>query len=91
VAYQPYAGVTTSFEFENTIDGETQYHGGAEFTVLDFLHLRAGVMTNPNKLTFGFGYAYRTLVLNYGFSTGGGVLPDSHQFGLTFAWGGEAK
>ncbi len=89
IAYMPYDGVTTAFEFENTIDGETQYHGGVEFVVLNDLKLRGGVMTNPSKYTGGFGYSFQGLTVNYGFSSGGGVLPPSHQFGMTFAWGGE--
>ena len=89
IAYEPYIGVLTTFEFENSIDGETQYHGGLEFAVLDALYLRAGLATNPNKLMGGFGYAYEGVSVNYGFSSGGGVLSPSHQFGLTFAWGGE--
>ncbi len=89
IAYLPYDGVTTTFEFENTIEGETQYHGGIEFSVLGDLMLRTGVMTNPGKYTGGFGYAYQGLMVNYGYSSGGGVLSPSHQFGLTFAWGGE--
>ena len=91
VAYLPYDGVTTTFEFENTIDGETQYHMGMEFTVFDDLYLRAGTMTNPSKMTGGFGYEFQGLMVNYGFSSGGDVLDSTHQFGLTFAWGGEEK
>lgn len=90
ISYIPYDGVTTTFEFENTLDGELQYHGGVEMTALENLFLRAGVMTNPNKLTAGFGYGMEGLTVDYGFSTGGGTLDSSHQFGLTFAWGGEA-
>ncbi|MBC8426563.1 hypothetical protein H8E07_20805 [bacterium] len=89
IAYMPYDGVTTAFEFENTIDGETQYHGGVEFSLMGDFRLRGGVMTNPGKYTGGFGYAFEGLMVNYGFSSGGGVLSPSHQFGLTFAWGGE--
>jgi len=91
IAYLPYDGVTTTFEFENTVDGETQYHGGVEFTLLGDLMLRTGVMTNPGKYTGGFGYHYQGFVVNYGFSSGGGVLSPSHQFGMTFAWGGETQ
>lgn len=91
VAYLPYDGVTTTFEFENTIDGETQYHMGVEFAVLGDLHLRGGVMTNPSKMTGGFGYAYQGFMINYGYSSGGGELESTHQFGMTFAWGGEAQ
>ncbi len=89
VAYLPYDGVTTTFEFENTIDGETQYHAGLEFAVFSDFFLRGGVMTDPNKMTGGFGYKYEGFMVNYGYSSGGGVLESSHQFGMTFAWGGE--
>ena len=89
IAYTPYPGVTTSFEVENTVDGETQYHGGIEFAVLDNLRLRGGVLTNPSKLAAGFGYHWQGLSVDYAFMTGGGTLDTSHQFGLTFTWGGE--
>jgi hypothetical protein len=28
--------------------------------------------------------------VDYGFSTGGGTLESTHQFGLRLSWGGEA-
>lgn len=90
VSYEPYEGVITTFEIENELDRETQYHGGVEFYVVDGFALRAGVVTNPNKLTGGFGYTFDRFTLQYGFGTGGGVLESTHQFGLNFAWGGEA-
>jgi hypothetical protein len=90
VSYEPYAGVITTFEIENELDQETQYHGGVEFHVIEGFALRAGVVTNPSKLTGGFGYTFDRFALQYGFSTGGGVLESTHQFGLNFAWGGEA-
>jgi hypothetical protein len=46
-------------------------------------------MTQPSKLTAGFGYEVKGLGLNYAFSTGGGTLDGSHQFGLSLTWGGE--
>jgi hypothetical protein len=91
VAYEPYVGVVTSFEITAEVDQEAQYHGGLEFELAPGFDLRAGVVTNPSKLTAGFGYAMRGVALNYGFSTGGGVLDTTHQFGLTLAWGGESK
>jgi len=90
IAYEPYAGVTTVFEIESQLGLDPQYHTGVEFSVLENLYLRTGIVTNPNKLTAGFGYAFEGFGVNYGFSSGGGVLDASHQFGMTFAWGGEA-
>ena len=91
VSYEPYAGVITTFEFDNELGEEVQYHGGIEMNIVDSFALRAGVLTNPNKLTAGFGYTLQGFGFHYGFSTGGGTLDSTHQFGLNFAWGGEAQ
>jgi hypothetical protein len=89
VAYEPYTGVVTIFELENEHGEKVQWRGGFELEVIEAFVLRAGLMTQPNKLTAGFGYTFQHATLNYGFSTGGGVLDSSHQFGLSWAWGGE--
>lgn len=91
VSYEPYDGVITTFEIENDLYEEVQYHGGMEFELITGFRLRAGVVTNPNKVTGGFGYTFDRFSLQYGFSTGGGVLDNTHQFGLNVAWGGEAQ
>ncbi|MBK6898795.1 MAG: hypothetical protein IPH09_05875 [bacterium] len=90
ISYVPYDGVVTAFEVGNSLDGQTRYRGGVEFAALGALSLRGGVATNPSLVTGGFGYGYGGITVDYGFSTGGGVLAPSHQFGMTFAWGGEA-
>lgn len=91
VSYEPYDGVITTFEFDNELGYEVQYQGGLEMMVVKGFALRAGVVTNPNKLTAGFGYSVAGFGFDYGFSTGGGTLESTHHFGLTFAWGGEAQ
>jgi hypothetical protein len=91
ISYEPYEGVITSFEFNNELGQDTQYHGGIEMVVAQGLALRGGVITNPNKLTAGFGYTLDRFSLNYGFSTGGGTLESTHQFGVNISWGGEAQ
>ena len=40
--------------------------------------------------TGGFGYRAGRVAFDYGFSTGGGTLDSTHQFGLRLSWGGEA-
>jgi hypothetical protein len=89
IAYEPYVGVVTTFEIENVLGEQVQYHGGMEVRLYEGLDLRFGTMTQPNKLTAGFGYQRQGFAFNYGFSTGGGVLDSTHHFGLTFTWGGE--
>lgn len=91
ISYQPYDGVITTFEFDNELGQDVQYKGGAEMTIVEGFRLRAGVLTNPNKLTAGFGYEIEKFGFDYGFSTGGGTLVSTHQFGLKYAWGGEAQ
>jgi hypothetical protein len=91
IAYEPYDGVVTTFEFDNELGQELQYHGGVAMTVVEGFQLRAGLVTNPNKLTGGFAYSIMDFALDYGFSSGGGTLESTHQFGLRFAWGGEAQ
>ena len=88
ISYQPYDGVITTFEFDNELGQDTQYHGGMEFYAAEGFALRAGIVTNPNKLTAGFGYSLDRFSLNYGFSTGGGTLESTHQFGFNMTWGG---
>ncbi|MGD9547504.1 MAG: hypothetical protein AB7V45_08125 [Candidatus Krumholzibacteriia bacterium] len=90
VSYAPYDGVVTTFEFDNELGEDVQYHGGIEMTIIEGFTLRGGVITGPNKLTAGFGYELQGFSLDYGFATGGGTLDSTHQFGLNFAWGGEA-
>ena len=91
IAYEPYAGVVTTVELESVHGEAVQWHGGLELELVTGFDLRAGIMSEPSKLTAGFGYEFAGFALNYGFSTGGGVLESSHQFGFTAAWGGEAK
>ncbi len=90
IAYEPYDGVLTTFEFDNTLGREVRYHGGLEMAIIDGFSLRAGVITDPNRLTGGFGYQRGRVGIDYGFSTGGGTLESTHQFGVRLAWGGEA-
>ncbi len=91
VSYEPYDGVITTFEIDSELGQDVQYRGGVEFYAAQGFALRAGIVTKPNKLTAGFGYTLDRFSLNYGFSTGGGTLDSTHQFGLNIAWGGETQ
>lgn len=91
ISYEPYDGVITTFEIDNELGQDVQYQGGAEMVIVPGFALRAGIITNPNKLTAGFGYTFKGASIIYGFSSGGGTLESTHQFGVNFAWGGEAQ
>jgi hypothetical protein len=91
VAYEPYTGVVTTLEVESLHGDKAQWRGGLELEVVENFDLRFGIATEPSKLSAGFGYDFKGFALNYAFSTGGGVLESTHQFGLTAAWGGDTK
>ena len=87
---EPYRG-TPSVEMYRSPAGARTPRSAARRLAPAGFALRAGVLTNPNKLTAGFGYAIAGFGFDYGFSTGGGTLDSTHQFGLNYAWGGEAQ
>lgn len=88
LAYEPYAGVVTAFDIRSRLGQELRFHGGMELGVTEVLDLRVGIETDPNKLTGGFGVNLPgQFALQYAFSTGGGVLDSSHQFGLAVGLG----
>lgn len=89
IAYEPYPDVITALDVRGEMGQEFRFHGGMEMGITDFLDVRAGLETDPNKLTGGFGVHLPGfgahlpgLTLDYAFSTGGGVLDSSHQFGI---------
>jgi hypothetical protein len=88
IAYEPYDGVITAFDVRSQLGEEFRFHGGLEFAITSVLDLRVGIESDPSKLTGGFGVNLpRYFSFDYGFSTGGGTLDSSHQFGLSVRLG----
>ena len=85
VSYAPYSGVETLLEIASGLGEAVQYRGGAEFEVAEFLSLRGGVRSNPSVFTAGIGLRWTGIQLDYGFSTGGGVLGDTHHLGIGYS------
>jgi hypothetical protein len=84
IAYVPYPGVQTVLDVCHELGEAVQYRGGAEFEVAEFLWLRTGVRTEPQAFTAGLGLHWNAIRFDYGYSTGG-VLGETHQFGLRAA------
>ncbi len=84
VSYSPYRGVTTLLDISNELGEQVQFRGGTEFEVTDFLWLRGGLRTQPNIFTAGVGIRQYGISVDYGFSTGGGTLDATHQFGISY-------
>ena len=85
VSYQPYRGVSTMLDITTEQGEEVQYRGGAEFQVIEYLWVRGGIRTQPNIFTAGIGAAVKGIRLDYGFSTGGGVLDATHHIGIGYS------
>ena len=82
VAYAPYPGVETSLDLVSEVGEDLQWRGGTQVALTDLFFLRGGVRTEPNVVTAGFGLRLAGFTVEYGFSSGGGVLDDTHQIGL---------
>ncbi len=87
LCYEPYEDVLTTFDLRGQMGQDFRFHGGLEMGITSALSLRAGIETDPNKLTGGFAIHLPVVTLDYGFSTGGGVLDSSHQVGLSLRLG----
>ncbi len=86
-AYTPYSGVTTLFDLDFTQGDETvQYRVGTEFEITHYFLLRGGAHSNPATFTFGAGFRWTGLNIDYGFSSGGGTLNSTHQFGIEYVF-----
>ena len=83
LGYQPYPGVVTAFDVRSSINEKVRILGGLEFEVVPQLEVRFGLETEPSKVTGGFGVNFPYVSVDYGFSSGGGTLNATHQFGLT--------
>jgi hypothetical protein len=84
VAYMPYKGVTTALDISSTLGDPLQFRGGTEFDVNEYLCLRAGIRSEPSIFTAGVGISQYGITVDYGFSTGGGTLEATHQFGVSY-------
>ncbi|MCB0274739.1 MAG: hypothetical protein KDI06_07995 [Calditrichaeota bacterium] len=85
VAYQPYDGVTTTFDLNRLLTAnDMEFWGGAEFQVMKYLSLRFGATTNPGRFTAGLGLEIDRYQLEYGMRTHS-ELGETHTIGLNVA------
>jgi hypothetical protein len=82
VSHAPYPGVETVLEIADELGEAVQYRGGVEFELADFVWARAGIKSDPSVFTAGVGLRWTGFQLDYGFSTGGGVLAETHHLGV---------
>lgn len=87
-AYRPVSGLITSLAFDKTIGLDTHLRAGFEFLSVEWLALRVGASTNPNRFSFGFGFNFKGFGIDYSFLNHP-VLPETHKFGLMYEFGGK--
>lgn len=86
ISYQPYDGVTTSLDFNHLIgQEETEVWGGAEFQVFQYIFLRFGGTTNPNRFSAGLGLNVSNFSIDYGLRTHS-ELGETHSMGLMYSF-----
>lgn len=85
LGYQPFAGVTTTIDF-NQVDGEElQTMMGVEYFLVDELALRFGVASEPNIFTAGLGLNIYGINFDYAFKSHP-VLDNTHYFTLAYGF-----
>lgn len=84
ISYQPYDGVTTSLDFNRLVGAnDLEAWGGAEFQVFQYIYLRFGGTTNPNRFSFGVGVNASHFNLDYSLRTHS-ELGETHLVGLSY-------
>lgn len=64
LAYLPSEKLLCTAEVEKDIDYPARVKFGVEYQVVEQVHLRTGVATNPTTLAFGVGYKVSNLILD---------------------------
>jgi hypothetical protein len=85
-AYRPFSGLITSLAFDKTVGYDTHIRAGFEFLPAEWIALRVGASTNPNRFSFGFGLNFKGINVDYSFNSHP-VLPETHKFGLAYRFG----
>ncbi len=82
VAYEPYYGTKTLIEIEKNEFEPARIHAGAEFGIMEYLILRAGIGTNPTVMNAGLTVKYSIVGIDYAFEYHN-TLGITHHFGFT--------
>ena len=86
LAYEPGEKISLAAEVRKNIDEAAQVEAGIEYRVIDALHLRAGIQTNPSVYSFGIGINVSQFKIDLG-SSYHPVLGVTPQIGLSYAFG----
>jgi len=85
--YKPLNEVSLMFEIEKDVKYPVSVRGGFEYSLLDYVDLRAGVGSEPTSFTGGIGFNYSIFQLDYAMYKSQD-LGITHQGSLTINFGG---
>jgi len=85
---QPRGDLFFILEAEKDVMNPVSVRGAMEYSILDFLDLRAGVSTNPSTFSGGIGFCYEIFQLDYALYNSFD-LGLTHQGSLTINFGGK--
>lgn len=60
--------VIWTVETEKSLEQKAVFRSGIDYKIIEQLSLRAGVQNNPQNISFGIGYAFKGLQMDFGFS-----------------------
>ncbi len=86
LGFAPYSRTEMAFYARREAGKDWEYAVMGYAKPIDFLSFRAGIVTNPDRLTAGIGLHYSYFTLDYGLKTHP-VLPLSHVISLNFNMG----
>jgi hypothetical protein len=85
LSYSPYDGVMTSFAFSKEDEQDYRNHFGVDYQIFEenemAVFFRAGVVSNPNQFSLGFGLNYTHFNFHYAYMTH--PMDATHQFALS--------
>ena len=85
ITYNPYPGVTTSFELKKPFGEATQIHTGTEVEVHPLLTLRLGLRNHPASFSCGASFKVNNFSVDYALNTHS-VLRNTHHFGIGYGF-----
>jgi hypothetical protein len=83
LAYIPAPGIVSSLDVSQEVGQSTRFAFGQEFQIVEnLLTLRAGVQTEPVRMSFGLSTGVRSIQLDYALTTHP-EMPLTHNLGLS--------
>jgi len=86
VAYRPTIGINSSLDISKEVGKPTRFFVGQEFQIIeDYLTIRAGIQTDPNRFALGVRSGTKKVFIDYAVMTHAD-LPWTHNFGLAVSF-----